>query len=260
MNDSQLYNSIADLYALHRPQYPEILVQKAIKQAKLTVSSSILEIGCGPGTATVAFAGSGVQLTCIEPSESMVKLAQKACVNYPNVTFVGDTFENWYSENLVYDALLAASSFHWLLKSGKTPNISKLLKSNGYLIFMWNLPPEPNSEIRSLVAQKLGLPEPFFFGQYSDTQHRSNIIETVLGKISETQVFSEFSYDAVTLKRDYSIDDYLAFLRTLSPYIPMDSEIKTKYFLNLQEALSEISSPVISTEYTSILNMATKNI
>jgi trans-aconitate methyltransferase len=76
------------------------LVGMAVSAAKHSSSSRILEIGCGPGTATVAFAQLGFPMVCLEP--------------YPSVHVINQSMEDWDLEPQAFDAVLAASSMHWI--------------------------------------------------------------------------------------------------------------------------------------------------
>jgi 16S rRNA A1518/A1519 N6-dimethyltransferase RsmA/KsgA/DIM1 with predicted DNA glycosylase/AP lyase activity len=51
------------------------LVGMAVSAAKHSSSSRILEIGCGPGTATVAFAQLGCAMVCLEPNPNFCAMA-----------------------------------------------------------------------------------------------------------------------------------------------------------------------------------------
>jgi hypothetical protein len=50
------YSPVADVYYNARPRYPEKLIERSVILAQLFLDASILEVGCGPGNATVAFA------------------------------------------------------------------------------------------------------------------------------------------------------------------------------------------------------------
>ncbi|MEG4632792.1 hypothetical protein QUB56_24925 [Microcoleus sp. AR_TQ3_B6] len=50
------YSAAATAYNRVRPRYPADLIQRAIELAQLPPKAKILEIGCGPGIATVEFA------------------------------------------------------------------------------------------------------------------------------------------------------------------------------------------------------------
>ena len=53
------YSNAADAYNKTRPHYPQQIIYRAVELAKLTRDAYILELGCGPGTATTSFANLG---------------------------------------------------------------------------------------------------------------------------------------------------------------------------------------------------------
>jgi SAM-dependent methyltransferase len=108
------YSSAAEAYNFARPKYPCAPVDKAIKVAQLSSSSRILEIGCGPGTATTSFAQIGCSMVCIEPNPDFCELARMNCQSYPSVNVINKFFEEWNLEPEAFDAVLAASSMHWI--------------------------------------------------------------------------------------------------------------------------------------------------
>ena len=104
----------AETYHFVRPKYPSALVDKAIKVAQLSSSSRILEIGSGPGTATTSLAQIGCNMVCIEPNPDFCELARMNCQSYPSVNVINKSFEEWNLEPEAFDAVLAASSMHWI--------------------------------------------------------------------------------------------------------------------------------------------------
>ena len=79
------YSAAAAAYNRVRPRYPVDLIESAIELAQLGPKAKILEIGCGPGIATVEFARRGFSMVCVEPSLEMCKFARQNCAEYPNV-------------------------------------------------------------------------------------------------------------------------------------------------------------------------------
>ncbi|PSB20612.1 methyltransferase domain-containing protein [Phormidesmis priestleyi ULC007] len=63
------YGDVAEAYNKVRPRYPQTLIDRAIAVAQLPPGATILELGCGPGIATVPFARSGFSMVCLEPSQ-----------------------------------------------------------------------------------------------------------------------------------------------------------------------------------------------
>ncbi|HBH73697.1 MAG TPA: hypothetical protein DDY43_09695 [Synechococcales bacterium UBA10510] len=108
------YSSAADAYNFARLKCLCTLVEEAIKVALLSSSSRILEIGSGPGTATTSFAQIGCRMVCIELNPDFCELAIINCQSYPSANVINKSFEEWNLEPEAFDAVLAASSMHWI--------------------------------------------------------------------------------------------------------------------------------------------------
>jgi len=151
------YSPAAEAYNSTRPKYPRELVGKAVNAAKLSSSSRILEIGSGPGTATASFAELGCHMVCIEPNPDFCKIAKKKCKSYSSVEVINKSFEEWDLEPEAFDAVLAASSMHWIPSEIGYTKAGSALKEDGYLILLWNKelqPPATPCRMRSRMYTK----------------------------------------------------------------------------------------------------------
>ena len=108
------YSPVAEAYSQARPQYPCRLVDQVIELSQLSSASRILEVGCGPATATLRFARLGCSMICLEPNQGFYQLAQRKCGRQPNVEIKNLAFEEWEVGDDKFDAVLAASSLHWI--------------------------------------------------------------------------------------------------------------------------------------------------
>jgi protein-L-isoaspartate O-methyltransferase len=106
------YSPAAEAYNQARPSYPQDLIHQVVDIAQLSSTSTILEVGCGPATATVAFAPIGSPIVCLEPNPDFYQLAQTNCNQYPNVELKNTLFKEWELGTYRFDAVIAASSFH----------------------------------------------------------------------------------------------------------------------------------------------------
>lgn len=75
------YSPAAEAYNKARPRYPKDLIEQVVEVAQLSTDSKILEVGCGPGTATVALAKPavgiaplGCSIICLEPNPNFFQL------------------------------------------------------------------------------------------------------------------------------------------------------------------------------------------
>ncbi|MEL6881468.1 MAG: class I SAM-dependent methyltransferase, partial [Cyanobacteria bacterium J06607_10] len=141
------YSEAAQAYRQARPRYPDAMVDDVIRTAGLAANSSVFEIGCGPGIATEAFAKRGLVMQSVEPSPAACELARVACQAYPQVTVTNSTFEDFPLAGQTFDAVLAATSFHWVSPEVACKKSAEALRPGGSLILLWATPPQPGVEV-----------------------------------------------------------------------------------------------------------------
>lgn len=66
-------------------------------------------------------------MLCLEPNPDFYVLAQENCREYAKVETHNTAFEEWILAEIKFDAVLAASSFHWLPSKIAYPKASQAL-------------------------------------------------------------------------------------------------------------------------------------
>ncbi len=138
----------ADAYYQARPSYPPQLIDRAISLAGLAAGARLLEIGCGPATATVPLARRGFSVVGLEINPDSAQLAAQLCHPFPQVKIINTAFETWPGGQ--FDAIVAATSFHWLDEQISYAKAAATIKNGGPLILLWNTEPQlppPNPPI-----------------------------------------------------------------------------------------------------------------
>jgi len=264
---SQMYTCVADLYHEFRPRYPEDLIDEAIQKAGLLNSNGkmarVLEIGCGPGTMTLPLAQRGFQVVAVEPGSGMIAKAREVCQAYSNVEFHQQSFKEYIQkEDAPFDAIIAATSLHWALADEDQPaliqKMADLLKDGGHLLLFWNFPPEPDDAVLDKVAEALGRPTPFYFGNGSLEEHLQSLQNRVLRPVETSGCFSEFETTAIPIDEDVPIERYISFLETLTNYITMEDQERKGFFQIVLETLQRTCGEDVPTSRKSILQTATK--
>jgi 16S rRNA A1518/A1519 N6-dimethyltransferase RsmA/KsgA/DIM1 with predicted DNA glycosylase/AP lyase activity len=98
-----LFDEVAELYDEVRHRYPESLVESVISLSGIPPGGRILEVGCGPGNATEAFARRGYKMTCLELGPWLAALAAKNPRAYPQVQVQHVFFQDWELEERAFD-------------------------------------------------------------------------------------------------------------------------------------------------------------
>lgn len=122
------------------PWYTEGLDQDvlhAIKEFKIKTSSSLIDIGTGPGTQAIELAGLGFTVTATDISSTAIEGARKLSKEAGlTVDFIVDDIRDNRAKGK-FDVVLDRGCFHALQPEERSPyvdTIAGLLKSGGYLI------------------------------------------------------------------------------------------------------------------------------
>lgn len=249
------YSPAAEAYNKARPKYPQELIRQVIEITQLSSSSKILEVGCGPATATVAFAPLGSTVVCLEPNPNFYQLAQQNCNQYSNVEIQNTSFEEWSLEANRFDAVLAASSFHWIPQEVAYPKSAQALQPKGHLILLWNKELQPSYEVYQYLSTVYQLHAPSL-NRYEDRETQEKILQG-LGKIVEDSgLFQDLLSGHVESEITYTTDEYLTLLNTYSPYLKLDHKSKEALFKGLRDKIEHDCGGSLRLSYISAFHIA----
>ncbi|MGH2808564.1 MAG: class I SAM-dependent methyltransferase [Actinomycetota bacterium] len=131
----QTFDGVAEMYDSARPDYPPALFDDLADLADLDPSSSILEIGCGTGKATMPLAERGFNIRCLEPGANLAALATRKLAQFPHVHVTPEPFETWDAQGSKFDLIFAATSWHWIDPETRYSKAASLLGPRGHLAF-----------------------------------------------------------------------------------------------------------------------------
>jgi len=242
---------VAD-YECARPEYPDTVIDRILASAELPTGGRILEIGPGPGKASRSFAARGFSLHGIEISRNMTDCFLANLSSYPGITAETADFDTWEpGEDFSADAILAATSFHWLDPATRYIKCARLLNPGGCLILLWNVVlPESNPRVMAamdLIASFGGSPPQI-------PARRASQHEAQLEEIVSCGVFSlvdSFTYD---WSMEQDVSTVLSGVTSNSSFLSLDPETKARCLSCLREIFGSESTPqrigVISAAYT----------
>src|SRR5450631_4451762 len=230
------YSVAAEAYQLARPKYPADVIDFAIQAAGLVRGARLLEIGCGPGTATTAFASRNFPMLCIDPNQDLIQLAQRACSDYPSVDFRASSFEDWSLEQKSFQAVVAASAMHWISAQTAYHKAAAALRDSGSLILLWNMIVQPNEVFNRRLSTVYSARVPTLIRPETDSP------ETVDGhlagfgkKIVDSNLFTDLRFYSRVVSIGYSNDAYLLLLSTYSQYLVLSAEIRDGLFAEIRQ-------------------------
>ena len=249
------YSPAAEAYHQVRPRYPQALIDRVVEIAQLSSHSTLLEVGCGPAIATPAFAALGCRIVCVEPNPDFYCLAQQTCSPYPNVELQNCSFEEWQLVPQTFDAVLAASSFHWIPPEIGYPKAAAALRPGGHLILLWNKELQPRYEIYQKLSAVYQTHAPSLNRSYENSATQAAILNELGQMAIESGQFKDMVTGHFEVEVTYSVDQYLMLLNTYSPHLKLEPQQKQHLFAGLQQVLEQ-NGDTIQLSYVSAFHIA----
>ena len=252
---SSWYSDVVSAYDRTRPRYPQELLAQVRQITQLQPKQKVVEIGAGVGIATLELAQWGVELVAIEPSLAACELGRQKCANHPNVEFVHSTFENWDAPESSFAAIVASTSFHWVAPTIRTKKSAELLQNDGYLILLWNTPPQPNEAIIQNLNSVYQTYSPNLALQESVPRHKANL--AVFGsEMIDSGYFQDLVTQQMICQVNYTVEEYLTLLTTLSPYIQLETSQREILLTELGKVLKLNYGDRLNLSYLSMFQIA----
>lgn len=136
------YGADAAGYREGRPDYPPRLYDVLRSRCGLGTGSRVLEIGPGPGLVTEHLVAAGARVVAVEPDRGFAEYLGRAM---PQVRVVEASFEE-ADVGTGFDAVVAATSFHWLDPSTALPKLGDVLRPGGWGAIWWTVFSDPYRE------------------------------------------------------------------------------------------------------------------
>ncbi len=223
----------------------------------LQAGHRLLEIGSGPGIATLPLAEQGFRVTAVEPSVAGCEILRSRCAAYPKVEVANQTFEEWPGEVAAFDGVVAATSFHWVSPELGYPKIDQALKPGGSVLLLWNVPPQPSEAVwRSLqpIYDAHGSNLETFVDRTKQEQQLRDVGQKLVAFDGWTSSgFVSLGFERIDVELSYTVEDYLALLQSLSPYILLEAGQRKKLMLGLEQRLRDCCGEQVQTSYFSAL-------
>ncbi len=224
---SAWYSAAAASYERVRPEYPSEVIANIVSKTGIGAKSRLLEIGSGPGTATQSFAELGCTMECVEPNPHFVEIVRQRFESNPNILVHESTFEEYHHTSELVDAIIAATSFHWVERQIAFAKTASLIKSSGFLILLWNHELQPLEEDGGPISQIYKR----FAPELSPVEEESQIVaklKSISNWVRGSDHFLPPHFGFVVTSVRYTAERYIDALQSYSPYLQLDKEVKNK--------------------------------
>jgi ubiquinone/menaquinone biosynthesis C-methylase UbiE len=132
------FSGRVDNYIKYRPGYPSAVVHTLVSDCGLTEKSIVADVGSGTGILSELFLKHGNPVFGVEPNREMREAGERLRIQYPNFTSVSGTAEATTLANGLVDFITAGQAFHWFDPIPTRKEFARILKSNGWVVLVWN--------------------------------------------------------------------------------------------------------------------------
>ena len=252
-----LFDEVAERFDRYRPDYSEALVTDVLTMSGAGHGSQVLEIGCGTGKATRAFAAHGLDMTCLDPGEEMLTIARRRADPSHSIRFVADKFEEFELPRAKYDLVFSAQAFHWVDPAVGFVKAARALRRSGGLALFWYVRRFLDRSIRAGLdqayrthARKLKPPAPgvSIYGGG----------DSVFAAITATGLYRDLEERRYVRSESYSADDWVAHLSTMSDHIAMPPDAREALLSAIHDVITR-NGGSIDVKLVTNLNFAKRN-
>jgi SAM-dependent methyltransferase len=132
------FSSRVENYIKYRPGYPSETLDILKRDCGLTKDSVIADVGSGTGILSELFLQNGNKVFGIEPNAPMRFAGEDLLKAYENFVSIDGSAEATALEPQSVDLVTAAQAFHWFKRSEAKSEFKRILKSNGWVVLIWN--------------------------------------------------------------------------------------------------------------------------
>jgi protein-L-isoaspartate O-methyltransferase len=135
----RVFDEVPGLCDRVRPGYPAALFWDLADITGIGAGSDVLEVGCGTGQATRQLAELAGVVAAVEPGDGMADHARHRLADLGNVHIERSAFEAWDDAGRRFDAVVAASSWHWVDPAVGWRRAHDVLRPGGWLAMLGHI-------------------------------------------------------------------------------------------------------------------------
>jgi SAM-dependent methyltransferase len=205
------FENVADIYDEVRTGYPEELVEDILGLSGLPSNGRILEIGCGPGNATISFARRGYRILAVE-------LGERLCA-------------------------VAADSFHWIPPEVGYAKVAGALKDSGSAAFFWRVPVDAKTDLSRAIDSVYQQTAPQFINP--DKRFTAEwLVGVILENFRASGRFGEVTTKQYSWSETLSGEQVIKGLRTCSMHQGIDEVMRDKLYASIGKVIEGFGGKV----------------
>ncbi|MFA1540505.1 class I SAM-dependent methyltransferase [Actinomadura monticuli] len=251
------FDRAAAIYQDARPDYPAGLYSDLLAVTGLETPGNLLEVGCGPGKATLPLARMGFRITAVELGDALAAEARHRLADFVGVSVITSSFEDWRPPTgALFDLVYAATAWKWVDPQVKYAKAAALLAQGGHLA-VWDathaFPPgfDPFftdiQQVYDEIGEGDGGPWP---PPAPEEQTDPNA-----GEFEASGHFTVVGARRYLWALRYTADQYIVLLQTFSGHIAMEPSIREHLYREIRHRLAARPDGLLTRHWSAVLTI-----
>jgi ubiquinone/menaquinone biosynthesis C-methylase UbiE len=201
------FDETAALYERVRPSWPT----EAVRDLRIPRAAGVLDLGAGTGKLTRILVEHFDRVVAVEPLDGMRALLESLA---PEADVLAGQAETIPLADQSVDAVFCAETFHWFDGNLAIAEIQRVLRPQGSLILLWNVPAKPTEPSIAAAAdllQKRGASERRV-NRYDSGEWRQPFIGSRFEELREAHYFHSESVSREQLLAYFASMSWIAAL------------------------------------------------
>ena len=133
---SDAFGRTAREYELGRPEWPEELIDRVVRDARIAADATVLDLGAGTGKLTRALVTRFGHVLAVEPDDAMLAVLREVVPDAEALVGEGEAIP--VGDDSV-DAVFSGEAFHWFATKETVAEVERVLRPQGVFAFLWNI-------------------------------------------------------------------------------------------------------------------------
>jgi SAM-dependent methyltransferase len=244
-------------YQEGRPGYPDGVFRLLQQQCGLGSGSRVLEIGPGPGQATLPMLALGAQVTAVEPGAALARrLAEQA--GSADLLVIVARFEDAAIPEAQFDLVVSATAFHWISPGIGLVKAATALRDDGWLALWWNVfaddgRPDPFREALEPIV-RLKAPELFTEGVAMLTYALD--IPARVADIDSVHLYGPVHRQTLRWEGHHSPAEIRCLFSTFSHWLALPERQRSELLDDVEQLARDEFGGVVTRPYQTIVYLA----
>jgi SAM-dependent methyltransferase len=251
------FDRTSHVYHDARPGYPRKVFDLLRERCGLGRGSKVLEVGAGPGQATMPMLDMGAHVTAVEPGANLADLLIQHAAGKPLRVIVA-TFEHAVVEEESSDLVVSATAFHWVDTAVGLAKAAAALHDQGWLALWWTVfgdlaRPDPFHDalqpILQAKAQELVTQGSAAMSYALDVRARSREIE-------DSGFYEPVEHHLVQWEGRHGAEEIRRLFSTFSAWIKFPEDRRTDLLADIERLARDTFGGIVVRPYQTALYLA----